>query len=82
MKSIPFRWVALLLVLAPFSSYACGETVPSEHANEARIDHLLPDPEQRGRSIHFRGKPGIGKPFEATFRDNHGITGATGVRKK
>jgi len=41
MKSIQYRWVALLLVLAPFFSYACGQTAPSDHANEARIDHLL-----------------------------------------
>jgi beta-glucosidase len=41
MISIPHRCFALLLVLGPFFSYASGQTAPSEHANEARIDHLL-----------------------------------------
>ena len=41
MTSVRNRCFALLLVLAPLSSYASGQTLPSEHANEARIDHLL-----------------------------------------
>jgi beta-glucosidase len=41
MTSTQYRCIALLLLLAPFFSYASGQAVPSEHANEARIDHLL-----------------------------------------
>ena len=41
MTSIPYRCVALLLIVVPFSSHACGQLVPSEHENRARIDHLL-----------------------------------------
>lgn len=41
MKLCISRSAVLLLVSAAFSVCVCGQSVPSEQANEARIDHLL-----------------------------------------
>jgi beta-glucosidase len=41
MKSVRYRDIALLLVMVLAPIHAFGQAVPSEHANETRIDHLL-----------------------------------------